>query len=57
MTLYRVYYRENGKGYEYCCYIEVPDNLGRKKAQAARDEAHETHNIPYEWITRTVKDC
>lgn len=57
MTLYRVYYKENGKGYTNVCYIEVADSLGRKKVQEVRKIARELHNIDESWIVRIVKDC
>lgn len=57
MTLYRVYYKENGTGYTNWCYIEVSDKLGRKKLAEVRRIAKEEHYIEEAWIVRIVKDC
>ena len=53
MTLYRVYYKEDGM--TWFCYVEVSDKLGRKKAAEARRIAKEEHGINE--ILRVVKDC
>ena len=51
-TLYIVYWYDNG--FRGCTYIEVPDNLGRKKVSEVRRIFTEQYGGE---IIRIVKDC